>query len=172
MKLTPTLRRGFTLIVLLIVIVIIGILAVGLVPKVIDAPKKARDTVRKKDLDSMKVALESYMADNAGYPNCNGNSFSRLTDSPLPACLSGLNAYFQGSKVPNGPDGKSVYYYWGSKSLGCYVLSTSLESPSGGNAKVDIMANQIIAANSCDPSKSVAIAAGSGSFYHIGGGSY
>ncbi len=106
-------------------IVIIGILAVGLVPKVIDAPKKARDTVRKKDLDSIKVALESYYADNSKYP----------ADQ---AAVYGMTSYFQGATVPVDPSDKTVKYEYkyqapANGAAGCYILSAKMDSVTGGN---------------------------------------
>lgn len=124
-------RKGFTLIELLIVIVIIGILAVGLVPKVIDAPKKARDTVRKKDLDSIKIAVESYYADKNTYPAA--------------IDITTLGSYFQGNKVPTDPSKKDassnpVPYLYSKDNVSaagatkCYVIGTQLESTTGGNS--------------------------------------
>ncbi len=130
MKFSARLRKGFTLIELLIVIVIIGILAVGLVPKVIDAPKRARDVVRKKDMDSIKVALESFYADNSSaYP-----SKVAFTD----ASTLGLGSYFQGSVFPAGSDGATKYYYsLGNGSTTCYILAVKMDVTSSGNSATD-----------------------------------
>jgi type II secretion system protein G len=70
MQLLQRLRdnRGFTLIELLIVIVIVGILAVLIVPSLISGPARARDSVRKADLRTIKASLESYYNDNNAYP--------------------------------------------------------------------------------------------------------
>ena len=46
-------RKGFTLIELLIVVVIIGILAVAFVPSMLDAPLKANDKARVKDIQEI-----------------------------------------------------------------------------------------------------------------------
>jgi type IV pilus assembly protein PilA len=61
-------RQGFTLIELLIVIVIVGILAVLIIPSLISGPARARDSVRKADLRKIKASLESYYNDNNSYP--------------------------------------------------------------------------------------------------------
>lgn len=53
---------------LLIVIVIIGILAVALLPRVAGAPARARDEQRKADVNSMVTVLEQYNGDLGYYP--------------------------------------------------------------------------------------------------------
>jgi len=64
-----TLTKAFTLIEMLIVIVIIGILAAALVPRLQDVQARARDTKRKADLRSIDTALQVYKADNGQYPS-------------------------------------------------------------------------------------------------------
>lgn len=61
------LKKTFTLIEMLIVIVIIGILAAALVPRLQDVQARARDTKRKIDLKAIYNANEIYMADNSRY---------------------------------------------------------------------------------------------------------
>ena len=61
-------QGGFTLLELLIVIVIIGILALLIIPNVTSAPKKARDTQRKTDLRAIQKGLEEYYVSNSAYP--------------------------------------------------------------------------------------------------------
>src|SRR3954470_5330673 len=62
-------EQGFTLLELLIVIVIIGILAVLIIPNLTAGPQRARDSQRKSDLRNVKTALETYFNDNNAYPN-------------------------------------------------------------------------------------------------------
>lgn len=59
---------GFTLLELLIVIVIIGILALLIIPNITSAPKKARDTQRKTDLRAIQKGMEEYFVSNNSYP--------------------------------------------------------------------------------------------------------
>ncbi len=61
-------QGGFTLLELLIVIVIIGILALLIIPNITSAPKKARDTQRKTDLKAIQKGLEEYFVSNNAYP--------------------------------------------------------------------------------------------------------
>lgn len=61
-------NKTFTLIEMLIVIVIIGILAAALVPRLQSVQGRARDTKRKVDLRNIATALEVYRIDNNAYP--------------------------------------------------------------------------------------------------------
>ncbi len=67
-----TLRKGFTLIELLIVIAIIGLLAVFLLPSVLDAPRSARDAGRKVAVNDLVIAVEQYKAANLEVPSTGG----------------------------------------------------------------------------------------------------
>ncbi|HEY5993670.1 MAG TPA: type II secretion system major pseudopilin GspG [Gallionellaceae bacterium] len=60
--------RGFTLIEVLVVITIIGIMAVMIVPKIMNRPDEARITVAKLDIANIKQALRTYKLDNMRYP--------------------------------------------------------------------------------------------------------
>jgi general secretion pathway protein G len=60
--------KGFTLVELIIVIMIIGILAATMLPKVMGGPARARDAQRKANLAAITTALELYYTDNEAYP--------------------------------------------------------------------------------------------------------
>jgi type IV pilus assembly protein PilA len=61
------LDRGFTLVELLIVIIIIGVLAAIAIPLFINQRTKAWDAQAKSDLNSMSLAEESYLTTNGTY---------------------------------------------------------------------------------------------------------
>ena len=62
-------QRGFTLIELMVVIVILGILAGVVVPRIMDNPDKARVAKAKHDITALESALDVYRLDNFVYPN-------------------------------------------------------------------------------------------------------
>ena len=60
---------GFTLIEIMVVVVILGILAAFIVPKLAQEPEKARQTKAKQDIRALESALELYKLDNFYYPS-------------------------------------------------------------------------------------------------------
>src|SRR5258705_9201911 len=62
-------RRGFTLLEVMVVVVILGILAALVVPRIISRPDEARTIAAKQDIASLMQALKLYRLDNRTYPS-------------------------------------------------------------------------------------------------------
>lgn len=104
------LKKGFTLVELLIVITIIGILAGLSLVSYNGTQGKARDATRKSDLRDLQKALQSYYADNnSTYPNTGGAWCSSEPGDVVQNCNSGN--YILGlaptyiPKLPRDPKG-------------------------------------------------------------------
>ncbi len=61
-------KRGFSLIELLVVISIIGVLTAVLMMNLVGARERSRDAQKIQDLNSLKSALRMYYNDNQSYP--------------------------------------------------------------------------------------------------------
>jgi general secretion pathway protein G len=95
MKTSVNKQGGFTLIEVMVVVVILGILAAILVPKVMDRPDQARKTKAKQDIRALEAALNLYKLDNFVYPT---------TDQGLEALLEKPTS----PEPPNWKDGGYV----------------------------------------------------------------
>jgi len=60
---------GFTLIEVMVVVVILSILAVFVVPKIMDKPEQARKTQARQNIRIIESALNLYKLDNFQYPS-------------------------------------------------------------------------------------------------------
>jgi general secretion pathway protein G len=65
---SKTNKKGFTLVEMLIVIVIIGVLAAALIPRLTSARGRANDVARKASLQQIATALVGYQIDNGDFP--------------------------------------------------------------------------------------------------------
>src|SRR3569833_3184880 len=74
-------ERGFTLIEIMVVVVIIGLLAAVIVPNVVSKVDEARVTRAKSDIAAMESALTMFRLDNSKYPTTDQGLLS-LTQQP------------------------------------------------------------------------------------------
>ncbi len=61
-------QRGFTLIELMVVVVILAVLAVAVVPNLMERPDEARMVKAKQEINAISSALQLYKLDNYNYP--------------------------------------------------------------------------------------------------------
>lgn len=77
----PRTSSGFTLIEVMIVVVILGILASIVVPRVMDRPEQAREVKARQDIRTLETALNLYRLDNFRYPTTD-QGLQALVDKP------------------------------------------------------------------------------------------
>ncbi|MHB8455417.1 MAG: type II secretion system major pseudopilin GspG [Acidiferrobacterales bacterium] len=79
---------GFTLIEVLVVIVILGILAAIIVPRIMDRPDQARVVAAKNDIRAIVSALNLYRLDNGTYPSTD-QGLAALVQKPTTGNIPG-----------------------------------------------------------------------------------
>ena len=87
-RLRHAVQRGFTLIELMVVLVIIGVLAALIVPNVLDRADDARATAARTDVTNLTQALKLYKLDNLRYPTSEQGLqalIAKPTAAPVPA---------------------------------------------------------------------------------------
>ena len=103
-------QRGFTLLEVMVVVVILGILAALVVPKIISRPDEARVIAAKQDIASLMQALKLYRLDNQRYPTTEQGLQSLLTKpttTPIPLNWK-AGGYVE--RMPKDPWGNPYQY--------------------------------------------------------------
>ena len=104
-------RSGFTLTEIMLVVVIIGILAALVIPKIAGSSERARVTAAEADIKGgIKSAIGQYEVDNGFYPK----SLQDLIVQP-PNARNWHGPYFDPPKLPVDPWGNPYVYYFPGK---------------------------------------------------------
>jgi len=104
------LSKGFTLIEVMVVVVILSIMAVLVVPKIMDKPEQARKTTARQNIRNIEAALNFYKLDNYNYPSTDQGLealVSKPSGSPEPKNYS-KDGYID--RLPNDPWGNPYQY--------------------------------------------------------------
>jgi general secretion pathway protein G len=124
--------RGFTLIEIMVVVVIIGLLAAIIVPQVIDRVDEARVAKAKQDIQGLETALTMFRLDNSKYPSTD-QGLKALSQQPTDPSIHHWRpgGYIQHvSKDPWGADYQ--YVYPGTHGRDYDLFSLGADSQPGG----------------------------------------
>lgn len=108
--LRPHRAGGFTLIEIMVVVVILGILAAIIVPRISDEPDKARVAKARQDIRALEGALQLYKLDNFYYPSTQ-QGLEALVQKPSgdpPARNWKAGGYL--TRLPKDPWGNAYQY--------------------------------------------------------------
>ena len=148
-------KKGFTLIELMIVIVILGVLMGTILPRLTGAQARARDTGRVADLNTIAQALETYYDDNGAYPDVDTGQTTECLE-PGKATHDAIAGYLKGNEVPAPPSSgqtttiagvtcTGLYFYAPLASSGLpnngYVLASDMETYQNANYDVSDTGN-------------------------------
>lgn len=101
-------QSGFSLIEIMVVVVILGILAALVVPKIVERPDDARIISAKQDVLSIQNAMELYKLDNGFYPTTDQSIMALVekpTTNPVP---NNWKKYLK--SLPKDPWGREYLY--------------------------------------------------------------
>jgi general secretion pathway protein G len=132
-------QRGFTLIEIMVVVIIIGLLAAVIVPSVINKVDEARVSKAKADIQSLETALTMYRLDNSKYPTTDQGLQALVVQPTDPSIRHWRQGgYLQRvSKDPWGADYQYVFPGTHGREYDLYTLGADGQ-PGGDGPNADI----------------------------------
>ena len=130
-------RRGFTLIELIVVIIVLGLLAGLVAPQIFGRVSEAKGVTAKTQIELLGAALDSYRLDNGGYPTTE-QGLAALRDKPTrdPVPANWRGPYLR-KDIPLDPWGRPyVYTFPGTRNKhGFDLLSLGRDGKAGGDGE-------------------------------------
>ncbi len=123
---------GFTLIELMVVLVILGVLAALVVPKVMDRPDEARVIAAKQDIAALVQALKLYRLDNMRYPTTEQGLQALVAKPSLQPVPNNWKSGGYLDKLPNDPWGSPYQYLQPGRQGDLDVYSLGADGQPGG----------------------------------------
>lgn len=128
-------NKGFTIIEVLVVIVILGLLATFMVPKIMGKPDEARVAKAKNDILAIESALKMYKLDNGYYPTTEQGLESLIVApsiEPVPRNYR-RGGYLDTSKKPLDPwEREYIYRSPGESDRDYEIISLGADGVEGG----------------------------------------
>jgi general secretion pathway protein G len=125
--------RGFTLIEIMVVIVILGVLAALVVPRVLDRPDEARAVAARSDIATIIQALKLYRLDNQRYPTTEQGLNALVAKPEQPPVPSNWKPGGYLERLPKDPWGRQYQYLSPGLKGEVDVFSFGADGQSGGS---------------------------------------
>lgn len=133
LKLRLLKTSGFTLLELLIVMIIIGLLAALIGPKMIGRVGESRQTVAKQQIEGFSSALEMYKLDTAKYPT-QEQGLEALIAQPQ-GVINWKGSYLKKKIIPKDPWGNNYIYTYPGEHGDYDIISHGADGKSGGDGE-------------------------------------
>lgn len=126
-------QRGFTLIEIMVVVVIIGVLGAIVVPQFMSRPDQAKVTAARTDIQAISTALEMYRLDTFNYPSTQQGLEALVTRPSGTPLARNWNPQGYLKSLPVDPWGTPYQYLNpGSHSAGYDLFSFGADGVQGG----------------------------------------
>ena len=133
--------RGFTLIELMVVVVILGVLASLIVPRLMGRTDEAKQVKAKMDIATIETALKLYRLDNGNYPTTEQGLLALVeqpTSEPVPPKWH-EGGYLEKGKIPKDPWSREYLYLCPGVNVDFDIISYGGDGAPGGEGKdIDI----------------------------------
>jgi len=105
-------ESGFTLIELMVVVIILGILAGLVVPRIMERPGEAKQTKAKIQIESLETAIMLYKLDSGRYPDTEQGleALVQIPETGIIPTKWRKGGYLEKGKLPQDPWGNSFVY--------------------------------------------------------------
>lgn len=125
-------QRGFTLIEVMVVVVILSVLAALVVPRIMDSPERARIVKAKQDIRALEAALKLYKLDNFAYPSTDQGLDALVTKPAGEPEPRNWKAGGYLAQVPKDPWGKPYLYLSPGVHREVDIFTQGVDGQSGG----------------------------------------
>ena len=128
-------RQGFTLVEIMVVVIILGLLAALVVPRVLGQGEEARRTAAQVQLKEIEQALDLFHLDNGFFPTTDqgiGALVEKPRSGPEPRKYRS-GGYLK--KIPTDPWGRPYRYANPGPSGGIEILSLGADGAPGGDGE-------------------------------------